>query len=312
MRVETYINTYSSGVNSMRKVSVLLILVMLLVPSAVANTFEVSDLNGVKLPSGVVGNERVSLYIDCSPYRFDVIDSVIQGASEGERVDSTVKIKISEETATLLANRKLSFNDAIKQDKITFEAVSFKNKVKLWLIGFFKEVAIEKINCEIPVIRGGPIEYVMTILPGEKQVLEEPVLEIRVDDEVTFENMDDANHILVLEIFTFVDGMKTFFETVRQPLTIGDRVKYSLDTVGEIYIHDEVTENLRGKIVVEEKCNGCQVLGRCLEVGSKVALDEPVYCSVDSMLVKQKVAGAQCEINYECLSNVCNDDKCSN
>ncbi len=68
-----------------------------------------------------------------------------------------------------------------------------------------------------------------------------------------------------------------------------------------------------GPIVLpkQEQCDGCNVLGTCMDVGIRAEKNgAPVYCDLSSELLAQKMEGAICQNNYECLSNQCSNGQC--
>ncbi len=281
------------------------------------------QLVGMQLPRFMVGTERVLLYVDCEPLRVDVAEGTITAVAAGERDDATLKVGTTQAVIRKLIAGEFSFMDAAASGDIIFEPVSLKNRIKLFFAGLFSgtKVRREAIACGAggsgrgietsPSSPPAPREFIMTILPGEKHALEEPVVEISVGDKVTFINNDTAEHLLVLEFTTVADGERKLLNTVRQPLALGEEKTFSFAEAGEILIHDELSDNLRGKIVVLGSCTGCFVDGRCLEVGAKLALEEPLYCSAERQLVSQKAGGDRCSFGYECLSDSCNENRCA-
>jgi len=274
------------------------------------------QLVGMQLPRFMIGTERVLLYVDCEPLRVDVADGAITAAAPGERDDATLKVGTTQAVIQKLIAGELGFAEAAASGDIIFEPVSLKNRIKLFLANLFSRTKIrrEAISCpDVPAAAElpGPHEYLMTILPGEKHALEEPVVEVSVGDKVTFINNDTVEHLLVLEFTTVADGERKLLKAIRQPLALGEEKTFSFAEAGEVLIHDELSDNLRGKIIVLGSCTGCSVDGRCLKVGEKVALEQPLYCSAERQLVSQKAGGDRCSFGYECLSDSCNENRCA-
>ena len=62
-----------------------------------------------------------------------------------------------------------------------------------------------------------------------------------------------------------------------------------------------------------ECVNGCKANGNCLPYGTRLVKDEKqVYCSIDRTLQEQQGLDADCQNNYECSSNQCNNGLCVN
>ena len=60
-----------------------------------------------------------------------------------------------------------------------------------------------------------------------------------------------------------------------------------------------------------EKCDGCQVNGNCLPLGTRLVEDEKAkYCDIYGKLKGQEKIEGVCQNNYECLSNQCSNGKC--
>jgi hypothetical protein len=60
-----------------------------------------------------------------------------------------------------------------------------------------------------------------------------------------------------------------------------------------------------------EKCDGCQVNGNCLPLGTRLVEDEKAkYCDIYGKLKGQEKIEGVCQNNYECLSNQCSNGNC--
>ncbi len=71
----------------------------------------------------------------------------------------------------------------------------------------------------------------------------------------------------------------------------------------------DFTENafVRYPIVCE---SGCSFDGRCLPIGTRLAQNENVFCSVEGMLKVQQKLETSCQNNFECGSNQCANSRC--
>jgi hypothetical protein len=60
--------------------------------------------------------------------------------------------------------------------------------------------------------------------------------------------------------------------------------------------------------------NGCSWEGRCLPIGTRLVKENghqtPLFCGVRNNLEEQKQLNEQCQNNYECTSNTCQDGRC--
>jgi protein-disulfide isomerase len=62
-------------------------------------------------------------------------------------------------------------------------------------------------------------------------------------------------------------------------------------------------------------CNeGCFINGSCISVGIRIQAEGGIssYCGLNSKLESQRVDGAACQNNFECVSNTCNTGVCVN
>lgn len=76
------------------------------------------------------------------------------------------------------------------------------------------------------------------------------------------------------------------------------------------YVEEEVEEEEEEviEIVIEETdCTGCLFDDLCLEPGVR---KDGMYCEYDSTMQSQREEGSACDNNYECSSNVCEDNIC--
>jgi len=59
------------------------------------------------------------------------------------------------------------------------------------------------------------------------------------------------------------------------------------------------------------QCSGCMRDTTCVPYGQRLKVkDISAYCSIDSVLRPQMPEGAECQNDYECLSNECSNGKC--
>ena len=60
------------------------------------------------------------------------------------------------------------------------------------------------------------------------------------------------------------------------------------------------------------QCNGCITDSKCVPYGTRITEDNKAnFCDVTKNLIEQKEKGTQCQNNYECKTNQCNDGVCS-
>ena len=126
--------------------------------------------------------------------------------------------------------------------------------------------------------------------------------------EVIATNVDDAEiTLLVRDPST---GAETKTMRIREMekaeinglnVVIGKRV----DTVKEKGVLLCVSETEEHQLRVS--CDGCFQDDRCLPIGTRVESD---YCNLDKVLDSQKGKDVFCNNNYECISNLCADNKC--
>lgn len=79
---------------------------------------------------------------------------------------------------------------------------------------------------------------------------------------------------------------------------------------GEIVISNAVSKTTQPTIKPVTKstgCEGCLVDKTCLQDGERLFNE---YCK-ESSLMQQKESDENCNNNYECLTNICKDNKCS-
>ena len=73
----------------------------------------------------------------------------------------------------------------------------------------------------------------------------------------------------------------------------------------------EVDTNEAGIKQPKTECNGCIVDSTCLPFGTRLVEDNLAkFCSIGEQLNEQNEKGANCQNNYECLSNQCIDGVC--
>ena len=61
----------------------------------------------------------------------------------------------------------------------------------------------------------------------------------------------------------------------------------------------------------DKDCPGCRKNGACMQIGIRFLEDDaPVYCDIDHAFKPQLENGKECQNNYECLSNTCQDGEC--
>ncbi len=62
------------------------------------------------------------------------------------------------------------------------------------------------------------------------------------------------------------------------------------------------------------ECNGCMKDITCLPAGTRIVTDNtPQYCDSSSkQFTQQEPNGASCSSNYECKSNLCSNNACTN
>jgi len=64
---------------------------------------------------------------------------------------------------------------------------------------------------------------------------------------------------------------------------------------------------------VVSQCNGCSDNGVCLPFGTRKMIENGAgYCDLNSKFSLQKTDGADCQNNYECISNSCSGGECIN
>jgi len=126
-------------------------------------------------------------------------------------------------------------------------------------------------------------------------------------------------------------------DNIKKPLSknraeaIGD-ITIELLEISEISIKIEITQNV--ECLINDDCNdqkpctdnicsdlgectyiktqGCELNNECKAQGSLTAISNKlVYCSANFEWTERKDKDVQCENNHECLSNLCENNKCT-
>ena len=62
----------------------------------------------------------------------------------------------------------------------------------------------------------------------------------------------------------------------------------------------------------KDSCNsGCSIGGRCVPIGTRLAKEKNLFCSVEGTLEVQQELETACQNNYECGSNQCANARCA-
>ena len=106
-----------------------------------------------------------------------------------------------------------------------------------------------------------------------------------------------------------LEGMEVEFNTI---FPVEDSVEIEILNIPEPTLYPTTPGEVSPSLPVTATCNnGCLLEDTCLPFGTRLVDNEVAkYCAITKELVEQQAKEAQCQNNYECSTNQCNDGAC--
>lgn len=125
--------------------------------------------------------------------------------------------------------------------------------------------------------------------------------EVRVDTTNLIEESDETNNFAE-DSYTVASS-----DTTTTTLEGTTTTTTTIPTTTTITIQETTTTTTTGI-----QCpDGCVFDGSCIDFGTRLIMgDDKLYCDISKTIKEQKSDGTQCQNNYECESNKCEDDSC--